>query len=149
MTAFQQDRTATELLPTRHLAVVRVAHCRHRSAFQADRGADSHACRSCPRRLGTRDLGCFWGSAASTSSNHERRARNALTTACSGTARRRRLQSLRLGTLEFTSAAILAGSALATGYDCDHSSEPSDTATIFTVRLCAGLSTAPQRTYFE
>src|SRR6516162_6389198 len=56
---------------------------------------------------------------------------------------RKRPQSLRLGTLEFTSAAILAGSALATGYDCDHSSELSATATIFTVRFCAGSSTAP------
>jgi hypothetical protein len=56
---------------------------------------------------------------------------------------RRRPQSLRLGTLEFTSAAILAGSVSATEYDCDHSSEPSATVTIFTVRFCAGSSTAP------
>ena len=52
-------------------------------------------------------------------------------------------QSVRAGTLEFTSAAILAGSASATEYDCDHSSELSATATTFTVRFCAGLSTAP------
>src|SRR4029077_4311973 len=56
---------------------------------------------------------------------------------------RRRLQSLRLGTLELTSAAILAGSALTTEYDCDHSSEPPATATILTVRFCPGSSTAP------
>ena len=49
------------------------------------------------------------------------------------------------GTLESTSAAILAGSAPATGYDSDHRTEPSATANIFTVRLCAGdgSSTAP------